>query len=110
MKQYREVKSQYADMVLFFRLGDFYEMFDEDAKEVSALLNLTLTHRGDSPMCGIPYHAAKNYIKRLLDCGKKIAICEQMELHLRTDGAPGEFQGPCPQGGDPHRHACYGRG
>ena len=80
MKQYREVKSQYADMVLFFRLGDFYEMFDEDAKEVSALLNLTLTHRGDSPMCGIPYHAAKNYIKRLLDCGKKIAICEQMEL------------------------------
>ena len=80
MKQYREMKSQYSDMVLFFRLGDFYEMFDEDAKEVSALLNLTLTHRGDSPMCGIPYHAAKNYIKRLLDCGKKIAICEQMEL------------------------------
>ena len=80
MKQYREMKSQYADMVLFFRLGDFYEMFDEDAKEVSALLNLTLTHRGDSPMCGIPFHAAKNYIKRLLDCGKKIAICEQMEL------------------------------
>ncbi|MBO4721087.1 MAG: DNA mismatch repair protein MutS [Prevotella sp.] len=74
------MKSQYSDMVLFFRLGDFYEMFDEDAKEVSALLNLTLTHRGDSPMCGIPYHAAKNYIKRLLDCGKKIAICEQMEL------------------------------
>lgn len=80
MKQYKEMKSQYADMVLFFRLGDFYEMFDEDAKEVSALLNLTLTHRGDSPMCGIPFHAAKNYIKRLLDCGKKIAICEQMEL------------------------------
>ncbi|MBR6086037.1 MAG: DNA mismatch repair protein MutS, partial [Spirochaetales bacterium] len=80
MKQYKEMKSQYADMVLFFRLGDFYEMFDEDAKEVSALLNLTLTHRGDSPMCGIPFHAAKNYIKRLLDCGKKIAICEQLEL------------------------------
>ena len=80
MKQYKEMKSQYSDMVLFFRLGDFYEMFDEDAKEVSSLLNLTLTHRGDSPMCGIPYHAAKNYIKRLLDCGKKIAICEQMEL------------------------------
>ncbi|MBQ7644242.1 MAG: DNA mismatch repair protein MutS [Spirochaetales bacterium] len=80
MKQYREMKSQYADMVLFFRLGDFYEMFDEDAREVSALLNLTLTHRGDSPMCGIPFHAAKNYIKRLLDCGKKIAICEQLEL------------------------------
>ena len=80
MRQYKEMKDQYPDMVLFFRLGDFYEMFDEDAKEVSALLNLTLTHRGDAPMCGIPYHAAKNYIKRLLEFGKKIAICEQMEL------------------------------
>ena len=67
-------------MVLFFRVGDFYEMFDDDAREVSAILNLTLTHKGDDPMCGIPFHAAKNYIKRLLDCGKKIAICEQMEL------------------------------
>ena len=80
MKQYREMKKEHSDMVLFFRVGDFYEMFDDDAREVSALLNLTLTHRGDDPMCGIPYHAAKNYIKRLLDCGKKIAICEQMEL------------------------------
>ena len=80
MRQYKQMKEQYPDMVLFFRLGDFYEMFDEDAKEVSALLNLTLTHRGDAPMCGIPYHAAKNYIKRLLEFGKKIAICEQMEL------------------------------
>ena len=80
MKQYREMKKEHSDMVLFFRVGDFYEMFDDDAREVSALLNLTLTHKGDDPMCGIPYHAAKNYIKRLLDCGKKIAICEQMEL------------------------------
>lgn len=80
MKQYREMKKEHSDMVLFFRVGDFYEMFDNDAREVSALLNLTLTHKGDDPMCGIPYHAAKNYIKRLLDAGKKIAICEQMEL------------------------------
>ncbi len=84
MRQYKQVKEQYPDMVLFFRLGDFYEMFDEDAKEVSSLLNLTLTHRGDAPMCGIPYHAAKNYIKRLLEFGKKIAICEQMELPENT--------------------------
>ena len=80
MKQYRKMKADYADTVLFFRLGDFYEMFDEDAVEVSSLLNLTLTHRGDEPMCGIPYHAARNYIKRLLDLGKKIAVCEQTEL------------------------------
>lgn len=80
MKQYHDMKQQYADMVLFFRLGDFYEMFDEDAIEVSSLLNLTLTHKSDNPMCGIPFHAAKNYIKRLLDAGKKIAICEQLEL------------------------------
>ncbi len=80
MKQYHEFKQQYADKILFFRLGDFYEMFDEDALEVSSLLNLTLTHKGDSPMCGIPFHAAKNYIKRLLDEGKKIVICEQTEL------------------------------
>lgn len=80
MKQYREMKADYADTVLFFRLGDFYEMFDDDAVEVSSLLNLTLTHKGDDPMCGIPYHAARNYIKRLLDLGKKIAVCEQTEL------------------------------
>lgn len=80
MQQYRQMKKEHSDMVLFFRVGDFYEMFDDDAKEVSALLNLTLTHKGDDPMCGIPYHAAKNYLKRLLDAGKKVAICEQMEL------------------------------
>lgn len=80
MVQYREIKEQNPDTVLFFRLGDFYEMFDADAIEVSRLLNLTLTKRGTQPMCGIPFHASKVYIKRLLDCGKKIAICEQTEL------------------------------
>ncbi|MCK9190610.1 MAG: DNA mismatch repair protein MutS, partial [Sphaerochaetaceae bacterium] len=80
MVQYNEIKAQHKDKVLFFRLGDFYEMFDEDAIEISRLLNLTLTHRGKQPMCGIPYHASTAYIKRLLEEGKKIAICEQTEL------------------------------
>ncbi len=79
MEQYNQIKEQNKDKVLFFRLGDFYEMFDEDAIEVSRLLNLTLTHRANTPMCGIPYHASKAYIKRLLEEGKKIAICEQVE-------------------------------
>lgn len=80
MLQYRGLKEQHPDEVLFFRLGDFYEMFDEDAVEVSRLLNLTLTHRGNQPMCGIPYHASKVYIARLLRLGKKIAICEQVSM------------------------------
>ena len=78
MAQYASIKAKYKNEVLFFRLGDFYEMFNDDAIEVSRLLNLTLTHRGDSPMCGIPYHAAKVYIARLLRLGKKIVICEQV--------------------------------
>jgi DNA mismatch repair protein MutS len=81
MAQYRQIKEQNQDKVLFFRLGDFYEMFDEDAVEVSRLLNLTLTKRAGQAMCGIPYHAAKSYVKRLLDFGKKIAICEQIALN-----------------------------
>lgn len=80
MVQYRSIKEQHKDKVLFFRLGDFYEMFDEDAVEVSRMLNITLTRRGNQLMCGIPYHAAKVYIKRLLDAGQKIAICEQVEM------------------------------
>ncbi len=80
MVQYHQIKEQHKDAVLFFRLGDFYEMFEEDAIEVSRLLNLTLTKRNSIPMCGIPFHASKVYIKRLLDAGKKIAICEQTEL------------------------------
>ena len=78
MIQYLSIKDQHKDEVLFYRLGDFYEMFNQDAIEVSRLLNLTLTHRGSQPMCGIPYHAAKIYIARLLRCGKRIAICEQI--------------------------------
>ncbi len=78
MQQYRAIKEEYGDAILFFRLGDFYEMFMEQAEEVSSLLNLTLTDRNGIPMCGIPHHAKQNYIGRLLQCGKKIAICEQV--------------------------------
>ena len=78
LEQYRKIKRENRGSVLFFRLGDFYEMFAEDALEVSALLNLTLTNRNGLPMCGIPYHAAHPYIGRLLRHGKKIAVCEQV--------------------------------
>ena len=78
MQQYRSIKDEHLDSVLLFRLGDFYEMFDDDAIEVSRLLNLTLTHRGTKPMCGIPHHASKSYIARLLRCGKRVAVCEQV--------------------------------
>ena len=80
MRQYLSIKEKHKDAVLFFRMGDFYEMFKSDAEDVSRLLNLTLTKRHGIPMCGIPYHAAQNYIGRLLNAGRKIAICEQISL------------------------------
>ncbi len=80
MRQYAQVKREHSDAILFFRLGDFYEMFRQDAEEASRILNLTLTQRNGVPMCGIPYHASHNYIGRLLRAGKKIAICEQVKL------------------------------
>ena len=78
MEQYQRLRAESKDAALLFRLGDFYEMFDNDAIEISRLLNLTLTHRQNTPMCGIPYHAAKIYIARLLRMGKKVAIAEQI--------------------------------
>ncbi|HUX11874.1 MAG TPA: DNA mismatch repair protein MutS [Spirochaetia bacterium] len=80
MRQYAQIKREHGDAILFFRLGDFYEMFRADAEEASRILNLTLTQRNGVPMCGIPYHASHNYIGRLLRAGKKIAICEQIKL------------------------------
>jgi DNA mismatch repair protein MutS len=80
IEQYRRIKREHRDDVLFFRLGDFYEMFAEDATEISPLLNLTLTSRNGLPMCGVPYHASRSYIARLLRLGKKVAICEQISL------------------------------
>ena len=78
LDQYRRIKAKYRDVILFFRLGDFYEMFFDDAIEASSLLDLTLTKRQGQPMCGIPYHAYKPYIAKLLKAGKKVAICEQL--------------------------------
>ncbi|MFP4535935.1 MAG: DNA mismatch repair protein MutS [Spirochaetaceae bacterium] len=77
MRQYRRIKQEQADAILFFRLGDFYEMFQRDAQEASRILGLTLTQRQGMPMCGVPYHAAQNYIARLIKAGRKVAICEQ---------------------------------
>ncbi|MCW5551382.1 MAG: DNA mismatch repair protein MutS [Verrucomicrobiae bacterium] len=80
MAQYRRIKSELPkDALLLFRLGDFYEMFFEDAKDGAALINLALTARNGVPMCGLPFHAANNYISRLLKAGRKVAICEQTE-------------------------------
>ncbi|MDC7125748.1 MAG: DNA mismatch repair protein MutS, partial [Spirochaetales bacterium] len=86
MQQYKRIKKKHTDSILFFRLGDFYEMFLSDAKEASSILNLTLTKRHDIQMCGIPYHAAHGYIARLLKAGKKIAICEQTKLPEKGKG------------------------
>lgn len=83
MKQYSQIKARYPDTILFFRLGDFYEMFQDDAKIGSQILNITLTSRdkgqdGKIPMCGVPYHAAESYITKLVKAGHKVAICEQV--------------------------------
>ena len=84
MQQYMDIKEEYSDCILFFRLGDFYEMFFDDAKLVSRLLELTLTGKScgleeRAPMCGVPFHAADSYISRLVDKGYKVAVCEQLE-------------------------------
>ncbi len=91
MQQYLKIKSQYQDCLLFFRLGDFYEMFFEDAKTASRVLEITLTKRDAKkedpiPMCGVPYHSADGYIETLINNGYKVAICEQMEDPKQTKG------------------------
>ena len=80
MAQYRQIKSGLPkDALLLFRLGDFYELFFEDAQAAAGLLNVALTRRNGIPMCGIPYHAANAYVGRLLKAGRKVAICDQVE-------------------------------
>ncbi|MBT3367169.1 MAG: DNA mismatch repair protein MutS [Nitrospina sp.] len=83
MQQYQGIKKEYSDSILFFRMGDFYEMFNEDAKTASSILQIALTARNKKsnpvPMCGIPHHSANQYITKLLKAGKKVAICEQTE-------------------------------
>lgn len=79
MQQYQRLrKSIPADTLLLFRLGDFYELFFEDAKEASGLLNVALTKRNEVPMCGVPYHAAQHYIAKLIKAGRRVAICDQL--------------------------------
>ena len=100
MQQYLDIKAQHPNDILFFRLGDFYEMFFDDAKTVSQELELVLTGKycglsERAPMCGIPFHSCESYIARLVNKGYKVAICEQMTdpseskgLVVRADDAP----------------------
>ena len=91
MEQYFSIKADYPDAFLFYRLGDFYELFYDDAEQVSQLLELTLTSRNKNaddpiPMCGVPHHAAANYIDTLIEKGYKVAVCEQVEDPKTTKG------------------------
>ena len=79
MRQYQDIRRELPpNTLLFFRLGDFYEMFFDDAREASALLNVALTKRSDVPMCGVPYHSARAYVAKLVEAGKRVAICDQV--------------------------------
>ncbi|MEN8254131.1 MAG: DNA mismatch repair protein MutS [Verrucomicrobiota bacterium] len=87
MAQYRSIRRELPeDTILFFRLGDFYEMFFDDAKTASDILDITLTKRHNTPMCGVPYHSASGYLERLVKAGKKVAICEQVEDPAEAKG------------------------
>ena len=91
MKQYTEIKKQYQDALLFFRLGDFYEMFGEDAQIAAKELEIALTSReagnaGRIPMCGVPYHAVNSYLDKLVSKGYRVAICEQLEDPKQAKG------------------------
>ncbi|MCX7956945.1 MAG: DNA mismatch repair protein MutS [Endomicrobia bacterium] len=79
MQQYQDIKKQYQDCILLFRLGDFYEMFGDDAIKASPVLGVVLTKRQEVPMCGVPFHSVNNYISKLLSANYKVAICEQIE-------------------------------
>ncbi|MDJ0939896.1 MAG: DNA mismatch repair protein MutS [Woeseiaceae bacterium] len=92
MRQYLAIKAEYPDMLVFYRMGDFYELFYDDARKAAALLDITLTARGKSggnpiPMAGVPYHAAEGYLARLVSKGESVAICEQI-------GDPATSKGP----------------
>jgi DNA mismatch repair protein MutS len=80
MRQYRRVRGEVPpDVILFFRLGDFYEMFHDDARIAAPILDIALTKRNDMPMCGVPYHAVDGYLAKLIRAGKKVALCDQVE-------------------------------
>src|SRR5205809_5680973 len=91
LEQYFEIKRQVPDAILFYRLGDFYEMFFEDAEKAAPLLDLVLTARGkggenEAPMCGVPYHAADAYIAKLIRLGFRVALCDQVEDPAQAKG------------------------
>src|SRR5206468_9956974 len=91
MQQYLRIKGQYPGTLLFYRMGDFYELFYEDARRAAALLDITLTARGQSggapiPMAGVPFHAADSYLARLVRKGESVAICEQLAETARNKG------------------------
>ncbi|MHC5156429.1 MAG: MutS N-terminal domain-containing protein, partial [Planctomycetota bacterium] len=91
MKQFHHFKQKYPDAVLFFRMGDFYETFHEDARTVSRVLGLVLTSRSKSggnpiPLAGLPYHAVDGYLKKMLQAGYKVAVCEQVEDPKKAKG------------------------
>lgn len=92
MRQYLRIKAEYPDLLVFYRMGDFYELFYDDAKKAAKLLNITLTARGQSaghaiPMAGVPYHAVENYLTKLVRLGESVVICEQI-------GDPATSKGP----------------
>ncbi|MEM0912941.1 MAG: DNA mismatch repair protein MutS, partial [Pseudomonadota bacterium] len=92
MAQYLAIKAQHPDILLFYRMGDFYELFFDDAKRAADLISITLTARGKSagepiPMAGVPYHAVENYLAKLVKLGESVAICEQV-------GDPATSKGP----------------
>jgi len=92
MLQYLKIKADYSDMLVFYRMGDFYELFMQDAIDAAKLLDITLTYRGKAngnpiPMCGVPYHSVDPYLAKLVKLGRSIAICEQI-------GDPSTSKGP----------------
>ena len=107
MAQYLEIKGRYADALLFYRMGDFYEMFFEDAEAAAAALDIALTKRGqhlgkDIPMCGVPVHSAEGYLLALIRKGFRVAIAEQMEDPAGGEEARVEIRGGagCSAAGD----------
>ena len=92
MQQFKVIKAQYPDCILFFRMGDFYEMFYEDAKIVSKVLDITLTKRGGVPLAGVPWHALDPNLAKMIEKGYKVAVCEQME-DPRTVKGRGRYRG-----------------
>ena len=81
LKQFKDIKQQYPDALLLFRVGDFYEAYQQDAQDATKILGITLTHRGRSKMlfCGFPFHALNTYLPKLVRAGRRVAICDQLE-------------------------------